>query len=61
MPNQKDAVREVSVLITLWSGVSFQLGTSKVISDRSYDLPRLVTLRRDKARILPMGEQNTPE
>ena len=57
----KDAVREVSVLIALWSGVSFQLGTSKVISDRSYDLPRLVTLRRDKARILPMGEQNTPE
>jgi len=57
----RDAVCEVAVLIALWSGVSFRLGTSKVISDRSYEVPRLVTLRRDKARILPMGEQNTPE
>lgn len=52
----REAVREVVILIALWSGVTFQLGTAKVVSDRSYDLPRLVTLRRDKARILPMGE-----
>jgi hypothetical protein len=57
----REGVREVAVLTDLWTGVTFQLGQAKVVSDRNYDLPRLVSLRRDKARILPMGEQNTPE
>ncbi len=56
----REAVREVAVLISLWTSVTFQLGSAKVVSDRNYDLPRLVSLRRDKARILPMGDQNTP-
>jgi uncharacterized protein (DUF342 family) len=56
----RGGVREVAVLLELWSGVTFRLGGSVAISDRSYDKPRLVTLRRDKVRILPMGEMNTP-
>jgi uncharacterized protein (DUF342 family) len=54
--SQRDGVREVAVLAALWSGVTFKLGQATVVSDRNYDLPRLVTLRRDKARILPMAE-----
>ncbi len=58
--SQRGAVREVAVLTQLWSGVVFRIGTSQTKSDRSYDVPRLVALRRDKVRILPMGEANTP-
>jgi uncharacterized protein len=58
--SQRGAVREVAVLTKLWSGVTIKIGNSQVTSDRSYDLPRLVALRRDKVRILPMGDDNTP-
>jgi uncharacterized protein (DUF342 family) len=57
----RDALREVAVLTTLWSGVTFVMGPAKSVSDRTYELPRLVTVRRDKVRILPMGELNTPD
>jgi len=56
----RGAVREVAVLVTLWAGVTFRIGASQLTSDRTYELPRLVALRRDKVRILPMGELNTP-
>lgn len=58
--SQRGAVREVVVLSQLWSGVTIKIGNSQTTSDRSYDMPRLVALRRDKVRILPMGEANTP-
>ena len=57
----RGAVREVAVLEQLWSGVTFKIGASMAVSDRSYDKPRLVALRRDKVRVLPMGELNTPD
>jgi hypothetical protein len=52
----REGVREVAVLAELWSGVTFKLGNSSLRSDRSYDMPRLVALRRDKVRILPLGQ-----
>jgi len=55
------AKREFGVLNETFSGVTFRIGSSSVVSDRRYDLPRLITLRRDKVRILPMGELNEPE
>lgn len=55
------AVREVAVLNQLYAGVTFRIGNSQVTSDRNYEMPRLVALRRDKVRILPMGELNTPD
>ena len=57
----RNGIREVAVLTELWSGVLFKIGSSQKVSDRSYDKPRLVALRRDKVRILPMGDLNTPE
>jgi uncharacterized protein len=56
----RGAVREVAVLIQLYAGVTFRIGKSQTTSDRNYEMPRLVALRRDKVRILPMGELNTP-
>ncbi len=57
----REGVREIAVLAELWSGVTFRLGTASLRSDRSIELPRLVALRRDKVRILPMGQRNTPD
>jgi len=56
----REGVREVAVLAELWSGVTFRIGSATLRSDRTYDMPRLVTLRRDKVRILPMGNLNAP-
>jgi len=58
--SQRDSVREVAVLSNLWSGVTIRIGQSQTTSDRNTDMPRLVALRRDKVRILPMGDLNTP-
>lgn len=55
------ARREFGVLNETFSGVTFRIGSACVVSDRRYDLPRLVALRRDKVRILPMGDLNEPE
>jgi len=57
----REGVREIAVLAELWSGVSFRLGAATLKSDRSFEMPRLVALRRDKVRILPMGKLNEPE
>lgn len=54
------AKRELGVLITTHPGVIFRIGAYATISDRQYDMPRLIALRRDKVRILPMGELNEP-
>jgi uncharacterized protein len=56
----RGAVREVAVLTQLFAGVTIRIGNSQTISDRNYEMPRLVSLRRDKVRILPMGDLNTP-
>lgn len=57
----RGAVREVVVLTQLFAGVTIRIGNSQITSDRNYEMPRLVALRRDKVRILPMGELNTPD
>ncbi len=57
----REGVQEVAVLAELWSGVTFRLGAAALRSDRSFEMPRLVALRRDKVRILPMGQLNAPE
>ncbi|MEZ4386792.1 MAG: FapA family protein [Candidatus Krumholzibacteriia bacterium] len=54
------AVRELGILLTTFPGVTFRIGANAVTSDREYDMPRLIALRRDKVRILPMGELNQP-
>lgn len=58
--NLRGAVREVAVLGQLFAGVTVRIGAAQTTSDRVYEMPRLVALRRDKVRILPMGELNTP-
>jgi len=55
------AVREMAVLISTWPDVTFRIGSSHVTSDRLYDTPRLIALRREAVCILPMGEQNQPD
>jgi hypothetical protein len=58
--SQRGAVREVAVLAQLHAGVSIRIGNNQTKSDRHYEMPRLVALRRNKVRILPMGDLNTP-
>ena len=55
------ALNNMAVLAELWSGVTFKLGNSSLRSDRSYDMPRLVAMRRDKVRILPLGQTQVPD
>jgi len=55
------ARREFGVLLETHSGVTFRIGASAVVSDRRYELPRLIAMRRDKVRILPMGDRNEPD
>jgi uncharacterized protein len=56
----RGAVREVAIFSQLHAGVTFRIGAAQATSDRTYDSPRLVALRRDRVHILPMGEHNTP-
>jgi uncharacterized protein (DUF342 family) len=55
------AHRELAVMTATFPGVTFRIGGNSTKSDRQYDMPRLVALRRDKVRILPLGDLNLPE
>ena len=55
------ARRELGVLQQTYPGVTFRIGQHQTLSDRHYEMPRLVALRRDKVRVLPLGELNQPE
>lgn len=57
----RGAHRELGVLTCTYSGVIFRIGSNSITSDRRFEMPRLVALRRDKVRILPMGNLNEPE
>jgi uncharacterized protein (DUF342 family) len=56
----REGVREIAIHAELWCGVTFRIGSAATTSDRNFDVPRLVALRRDKVRILPMGNRNAP-
>lgn len=53
--------RQLAVQIATFPGVTFRIAGSATTSDRPYDMPRLIALRRNKVRILPMGDLNQPE
>ncbi|HOX25415.1 MAG TPA: FapA family protein [Candidatus Krumholzibacteria bacterium] len=55
------ALREIAVFLKLWTGVTFRLGACQAVSNCTYEMPRLVAVRRDEVRILPMGDLNTPD
>ncbi|MBD3222113.1 DUF342 domain-containing protein [bacterium] len=55
------ARRELAVMTTTYPGVTFRIGSTATTSNRQYDMPRLIALRRDKVRILPLGDLNQPD
>lgn len=56
-----DAVEEVVILEEIWSGTTIQLGDYRLLVTKSILKPRLAKRRRDKVRLLPLGDRNMPE
>jgi uncharacterized protein (DUF342 family) len=44
----------------VWSGTTIYLGENKTVVKKSIQKPRVALLRGDRARVLPLGENNLP-
>ena len=57
---KEQAVLHVVMFKEVWSNTTIWLGESSTFVKRSIDKPRVALMRGDRARILPLGEDNLP-
>lgn len=58
---KEDAGYYVVMFTEVWSGTVIWLGENKTAVKRSIEKPRVVLLREDRVRVLPLGDENLPE
>lgn len=55
------AVEEIVIYEEIWSGTTVQLGSQGMVVRASVHKPRLVRRDRQRLKLVPMGENNTPD